>query len=541
MLGRPLGIWRQAPGTTTCAKPYQGFGYHNTSFRGEGADDSRGILDCPAIRWRDLNGDGVFDETLNYLQDFRGDVIGLAAPKDGILEHVRYGPTGRPEAFPAADVNFDGVVDDDDQADIDAAIKAFKLDNGDYDPRADLNRDGKVDDDDGSLFLANAGAYKKLDNQWKLSQGSGLTPGHTGSEAGLDNRFGWRGYWYDRHLEQYQVRNRVYDPRQGQFLQTDPLGFGAGDQNLYRYADGQFSTGYDPYGLITWGDVGAFLKGAVKATVNVVVGTIVVGAVYTVAAAAAPILGTVVLVAATAYAAYEIGKTIYEIASGEEAYTQTPISREQRWERAGSTLVNIAAFGIGFKLAWGKGPTIQEAFSFSQPPPAVTTPAESAPGSSTCGGPRAFDPNTDMGAEPLPGEPPAPEPAPTTAPTPAPNQGVPALTEIQQLGPLQGQSRVQIGTTLQAKGFTRVTGMNGGEVWTKPGSDGNTAMVRIDPPMTRPTPRGFADEVPHVHKETVPTSSVINGNTPRGVRPTTYDDTGAPSSNPRDTHIPGGH
>ncbi|MFT3684734.1 MAG: hypothetical protein QM783_07345 [Phycisphaerales bacterium] len=95
----------------------------------------------------------MFDETLNYLQDFRGDVIGLAAPKDGILEHVRYGPTGRPEAFPAADVNFDGVVDDDDQADIDAAIKAFKLDNGDYDPRADLNRDGKVDGGDETLFL----------------------------------------------------------------------------------------------------------------------------------------------------------------------------------------------------------------------------------------------------------------------------------------------------------------------------------------------------------------------------------------------------
>ncbi len=32
-------------------------------------------------------------------------------------------------------------------------------------------------------------------------------------------------------------------------MQNDPLGFGAGDQDLYRYCGGEYSMGYDPLGL----------------------------------------------------------------------------------------------------------------------------------------------------------------------------------------------------------------------------------------------------------------------------------------------------
>ncbi|MFT3684725.1 MAG: RHS repeat-associated core domain-containing protein [Phycisphaerales bacterium] len=253
LLGRPLGIWRQKPATgggdRPCAKPYQGFGYHNTGFRGEGADDTRGILDCPAIRWRDTDGDGVFDEKLSYLQDFRGDIQALMHEKYGVQERVRYGPTGYPESFPASDVNFDGIVDATDLQNMQDAVKAFGNDHTKYDPRADLNRDGKVDSDDEGLFNDNYSKYSKYEGMWKLSSGPGLLYNINGDNAGLDNRFGWRGYWYDPHLQQYHVRNRVYDPRPGAWKQNDPLGFSAGDQNLYRYADGNYSTGYDPLGL----------------------------------------------------------------------------------------------------------------------------------------------------------------------------------------------------------------------------------------------------------------------------------------------------
>ncbi|MFT3684291.1 MAG: RHS repeat-associated core domain-containing protein [Phycisphaerales bacterium] len=248
-LGRPIGIWRQLPGGTGCAKPYQLFGYHNTSFRGEGSDDSRGILDAPAVRWRDTDSNGTLDETTSYLQDFRGDVRAVVSPSAGILEHTRYGLTGRPESFPAADVNFDGQIDSADKDSFAQAMKEFANDPDRYDPRADLDRDGDVDDDDLALFNDSVSKYEGFGGQWQVSSGAGLSPGHSGADAGLDNRFGWRGYWYDSHLQMYHVRNRDYDPRQGQWLQTDPLGFSAGDQNLYRYADGNYSSGYDPEGL----------------------------------------------------------------------------------------------------------------------------------------------------------------------------------------------------------------------------------------------------------------------------------------------------
>lgn len=128
-------------------------------------------------------------------------------------------------------------------------VPVYPSDHANYDPRADLNRDGAVDGSDQGMFYDSYNKFSGLSGMWNLSDGPGLTPGHSPDEAGLDNRFGWRGYWYDHHLQLYHVRNRVYDPRQGQFLQTDPMGFGAGDQNLYRYTDGNFSTGYDPTGL----------------------------------------------------------------------------------------------------------------------------------------------------------------------------------------------------------------------------------------------------------------------------------------------------
>ncbi|MFT3684294.1 MAG: RHS repeat-associated core domain-containing protein [Phycisphaerales bacterium] len=111
-----------------------------------------------------------------------------------------------------------------------------------------------MDDDDLALFNDSVSKYEGFGGQWQVSSGAGLSPGHSGADAGLDNRFGWRGYWYDSHLQMYHVRNRDYDPRQGQWLQTDPLGFAAGDQNLYRYADGNYSSGYDPEGLEPWNE-----------------------------------------------------------------------------------------------------------------------------------------------------------------------------------------------------------------------------------------------------------------------------------------------
>ncbi len=58
----------------------------------------------------------------------------------------------------------------------------------------------------------------------------------------------------------YYYRARYYDPLTGRFISRDPLGFGAGDVNLYRYVGNQPVGFKDPFGLwsisITWHTLG---------------------------------------------------------------------------------------------------------------------------------------------------------------------------------------------------------------------------------------------------------------------------------------------
>ena len=42
-----------------------------------------------------------------------------------------------------------------------------------------------------------------------------------------------------------------YDPETGTFISEDPIGFGGGDANLYRYVGNNPVNYSDPYGLIT--------------------------------------------------------------------------------------------------------------------------------------------------------------------------------------------------------------------------------------------------------------------------------------------------
>lgn len=101
---------------------------------------------------------------------------------------------------------------------------------------------------------------------------------------------------------------------------------------------------------------------------------------------------------------------------------------------------------------------------------------------------------------------------------------------LSEVGQLKGKTKAEIQQMLTEQGFTKVESYGGeGEVWTKPGSDGNTTAVRIDPPKVKTPPQGHADEVPHVHKEVVPSDKVIDGNyRPRDAQ--TYNDNGNPTS-----------
>ena len=77
-------------------------------------------------------------------------------------------------------------------------------------------------------------------------------------ETAHGNRFLFSGREYIAELKLYDYRNRVYSPELGRFLQTDPLRFGAGDANVYRYVGNNAGNATDPTGLYTPDDSGLF-------------------------------------------------------------------------------------------------------------------------------------------------------------------------------------------------------------------------------------------------------------------------------------------
>jgi RHS repeat-associated protein len=70
------------------------------------------------------------------------------------------------------------------------------------------------------------------------------------TNPGLSFRYGYTGRETDGETGLDYYRARYYDAANGRFISTDPMGFGAGDSNLYRYV-GNSSTLYtDPSGEI---------------------------------------------------------------------------------------------------------------------------------------------------------------------------------------------------------------------------------------------------------------------------------------------------
>jgi len=67
----------------------------------------------------------------------------------------------------------------------------------------------------------------------------------------LSQPYGYTGREYDAESGLYYYRARTYDPAIGQFLQPDPIGFAAGDLNIYAYVSNNPYNWNDPSGLTT--------------------------------------------------------------------------------------------------------------------------------------------------------------------------------------------------------------------------------------------------------------------------------------------------
>jgi RHS repeat-associated protein len=70
------------------------------------------------------------------------------------------------------------------------------------------------------------------------------------SDASHPNRIMFTGREYDKETGLYYYRARYYNPQIGRFLQTDPVGYGAG-MNWYAYCGNNSTNGVDPSGTIS--------------------------------------------------------------------------------------------------------------------------------------------------------------------------------------------------------------------------------------------------------------------------------------------------
>ena len=66
------------------------------------------------------------------------------------------------------------------------------------------------------------------------------------------SRFAYTGQIALPEASLYHYKARAYDPARGWFLQTDPIGYEAGDFNLYAYVGGDPVDKADPSGRVPW-------------------------------------------------------------------------------------------------------------------------------------------------------------------------------------------------------------------------------------------------------------------------------------------------
>jgi RHS repeat-associated protein len=87
------------------------------------------------------------------------------------------------------------------------------------------------------------------------------------TNGGIDFRFGYTGRELDAETGLYYYRARYYDATTGQFIGQDPLSFGGGDANLYRYVFNGSINFTDPSGslvipaVLPWILIGAGVVG----------------------------------------------------------------------------------------------------------------------------------------------------------------------------------------------------------------------------------------------------------------------------------------
>lgn len=243
--------------TTTEYQPVETYVWHCAGKAGHGGSSlldalvrrqrSYGADNDPLTVWHESNrsdSTNAYADTHFYMQNWRGDVVGVVNDDGGVVEHVRYTPYGRPILVSPADVTTEGTSNEvPDLALTLSDTSVFLTWWSASDARADVTEDGTSSGvPDGSVTLSD---YSYFIGIWGAAGPWGLD---ALSQAKVDNRFGYAGYRWDRFVSKWHVRHRAYDSNDGRWLQRDPAGY-VSSPNLYGYITWSPVTQIDPSGL----------------------------------------------------------------------------------------------------------------------------------------------------------------------------------------------------------------------------------------------------------------------------------------------------
>lgn len=124
----------------------------------------------------------------------------------------------------------------------------------------DTDANGSLDERLYAVQDANYNVTAILDTSGNVVERYGYdpfgTPAYFDASYGTrsSSSYGWsylhQGLHWDGTTGKQWNRRRDYDPAQGRFTANDPLGFGAGDPDLYRYVGNMPSSATDPSGLM---------------------------------------------------------------------------------------------------------------------------------------------------------------------------------------------------------------------------------------------------------------------------------------------------
>ncbi len=88
--------------------------------------------------------------------------------------------------------------------------------------------------------------------------------GFTQPDSAYGNYYRFTARQWDPESSLYYYRARYYDAGLGRFLQCDPVGYSAGDLNLYRYCGNEPINSIDPYGTFEPVTIGIMIAGAMS-------------------------------------------------------------------------------------------------------------------------------------------------------------------------------------------------------------------------------------------------------------------------------------